>query len=104
YIEEAANSDYVVVMKKGEIIAKGTPEHLKNEYASDKLLLTAINDIDMRKILDAEKIEYSVEKSFFYLPLQETKSAIPFLAKHVDLISSFEVRKSSLDDVFLAIN
>ncbi|QUW22410.1 ABC transporter ATP-binding protein [Sporosarcina sp. Marseille-Q4063] len=104
YIEEAANSDYVVVMKKGEIIARGTPEQLKNEYASDNLLLTPSNDADMRRILAAKGIEYTEERSIFHLPLQETKSAIPFLAEHADLITSFEVKKSNLDDVFIAIN
>jgi multidrug/hemolysin transport system ATP-binding protein len=104
YIEEAAGSDYVVVMKKGEIIAKGTPDQLKNEYASDNLLLTPNDEVGMRRILAAEKIEYIVEKSIFCLPLKETKSAIPFLVKHADLITSFEVRKSSLDDVFITIN
>ena len=104
YIEEAANSDYVVVMKEGEIVAEGTPEQLKNDYASDNLLLTPSNDVEMRKILIAEKLEFIEGKSIFYLPLKETKSAIPILAKHSDIIDSFEVRKSSLDDVFIAIN
>ena len=104
YIEEAANSDYVVVMKAGEIVAKGTPEQLKNAYASDYLIITAVDDKKIRSILSAENIEFKEEKSLLYLPLKETKSAIPILAKHADLISSFEVRKSSLDDVFIAIN
>ncbi|WP_172369103.1 ABC transporter ATP-binding protein [Sporosarcina jiandibaonis] len=104
YIEEAANSDYVVVMKNGEIVAKGTPDDLKNNYASDSLLLTPSDDVVMRKVLASEKIEFKEEKSIFYLPLKETKSAIPLLAKYAESISSFEVRKSSLDDVFIAIN
>lgn len=104
YIEEAANSDYVVVIKEGEIVAKGTPNQLKNEYASDNLLLTPNDVEEMRRVLDEEKLEYKEEKLIFYLPLRETKSAIPLLAKHADLISSFEVKKSSLDDVFIAIN
>lgn len=104
YIEEAANSDYVVVIKAGEIVAKGTPEQLKNDYASDFLLITAIDNREMRNILSEEKIEFKEEKSLFHVPLTETKSAIPILVKHADFISSFEVRKSSLDDVFIAIN
>ena len=104
YIEEAANSDYVVVMKKGEIVGKGTPQQLKNEYASDNLLVTSSDNVAMRKILAAEKLDYIEEKSIFRLPLKDTKSALPILMKHADAISSFEVRKSSLDDVFIAIN
>ena len=104
YIEEAANSDYVVVMKEGEIVGKGTPHQLKNEYASDNLLITPNDHVEMRRILAAEKIDYIEEKSIFHLPLTDTKSAIPILIKHADAITSFEVRKSSLDDVFIAIN
>ena len=104
YIEEAANSDYVVVMKAGEIVATGTPEQLKNNYASDCLLITAYDDEKMRNMLLAEDIEFKVEKSIFNLPLTKTTEAIPILSKFSNLISSFEVRKSSLDDVFIAIN
>jgi len=104
YIEEAANSDYVVVMKAGEIIAKGTPEQLKNDYASDLLVITAVDEREMRSLLSEEKIEFKEEKSLFYVPLQDTKSAIPLLLNYADYISSFEVRKSSLDEVFIAIN
>ena len=104
YIEEAANSDYVVVMKAGKIIAKGTPEQLKNDYASDRLRITAVDNDEMRSILKAENRDFKEEKSHFYVQLEETKSAIPFLTKHQDSISSFEVSKSSLDDVFIAIN
>ena len=57
YIEEAANSDYVVVMKKGEIVGKGTPDQLKNEYASDNLLLTTNDNVEMRGIFAEEKLE-----------------------------------------------
>ena len=79
YIEEAANSDYVVVMKKGEIVGKGTPHQLKNEYASDNLLLTPNEHVVMRRILAEEKLDYIEEKSVFRLPLKDTKSAIPIL-------------------------
>ena len=104
YIEEAANSDYVVVIKKGEIIAKGTPDQLKNEYASDHLIILPNDEEKLRALLKAEKLDFTNERSNFSIPLNDTKSAIPILVKHFDLIASFEVRKSSLDDVFLAIN
>lgn len=104
YIEDATNSDYVVVMKAGEIVAKGTPEQLKDDYASDYLIITAKDVVKMRNMLSAEKLEFNIEKSFFYLPLKKTTDAIPILSKFSDLLLSFEVRKSSLDDVFIAIN
>lgn len=104
YIEEAANSDYVVVMKAGEIVAKGTPAQLKNDYASDHLLITAKDFVKMSNLLLAENIEFTIEKSLFHIPLKKTSDAIPILSKFTNQLSSFEVRKSSLDDVFIAIN
>ena len=103
YIEEAANSDYVVVMNEGQIVAKGTPEQLKNDYTSDRLLISTSDVKVMGEVLNRNHFEFKVVKSIFELPLVETIDAIPILSKFADLITSFEVQKSSLDDVFLAI-
>lgn len=103
YIEEASNSDYVVVMNEGKIVAKGTPEQLKNHYASDSLLMTTNHVEEMRNRLNSNQLEYKEIKSIFKLPLAKTTDSIPILSKFEDLITSFEVHKSSLDDVFLTI-
>ena len=34
-MEEASDSDYVVIIDAGKIVAEGTPHGLKNEFASD---------------------------------------------------------------------
>jgi len=103
YIEEAANSDFVVIMNEGQIVAKGTPEQLKNNYASDTLLMTTNHEEEMRNRLNAKQLKFIVVKSVFELPLFDTTDAIQILSRFEDLITSFEVHKSSLDDVFLAI-
>ncbi|MFD1928207.1 ATP-binding cassette domain-containing protein [Sporosarcina siberiensis] len=103
YIEEAANSDFVVVMKEGSIITKGTPEQLKNTYSSHQLSLTTNADNDLREAFISEGISFREEKQVFHIHLQETIDAIPILAKYEQSITSFEVRMSSLDDVFISI-
>jgi len=104
YIEEAANSDYVVVMKKGSIVAKGTPEQLKNNYSTDLLTISTERAEELRNLLILDDIAFTEEKSMFHFRLNHTKEAIPILAKFTSFITSFEVKKSSLDDVFIAIN
>ncbi len=104
YIEEAANSDYVVVMKEGSIVAKGTPEQLKNDYSTDLLTIFSDRAGELRSLLTLDGLEFNEEKSLFHLRLNHTTDAIPILAKFTSFISSFEVKKSSLDDVFIAIN
>ncbi|MFJ7935889.1 ATP-binding cassette domain-containing protein [Sporosarcina sp. NPDC096371] len=104
YIEEAANSDYVVVMKEGGIAAKGTPEQLKNNYSTHLLTISTNQADGLRSSLTLDGLDFREDKSLFHLPLIQTTDAIPILAKFSPFISSFEVKKSSLDDVFIAIN
>lgn len=104
YIEEAANSDYVVVMKEGSIVAKGTPEQLKNDYSTDLLTISTNRADELRSSLALDGLNFNEEKSLFHIRLSRTTDAIPILAKFTSFISSFEVKKSSLDDVFIAIN
>lgn len=101
YIEEAANSDYVVVMDKGEIIGRGTPEQLKSDFSSDTLIITAIDSQVFKDILKQDFIPFKYEKTSFIFDLKDTKSALPILYKYEQYIASFEVQKSSLDDVFI---
>ena len=103
YIEEAAESDFVVVMNKGEIIAKGTPEQLKATYSSHKLTLIASDHAELRAILQADRYNFIEERSMFHLTIDSTTEAIPILNKYEEHLSSFEVKMSSLDDVFLTI-
>ncbi|MHA6260841.1 ABC transporter ATP-binding protein [Sporosarcina sp. CAU 1771] len=104
YIEEAVGADYVVVMKEGNIIAKGTPEQLKDTHSSHKLICTTNNEDEMKNRLLADQYAFHTEKSLVYIALEETLDAIPILSAYSKFITSFEVRKSSLDDVFIVIN
>lgn len=104
YIEETVGSDYVVVMKEGTIVAKGTPDELKSRYASDRLLITTSNVKKLRNKLADETYKFYENKSTFYFPLKHTKDAIPIINKFEKLVTSFEVRKSSLEDVFIEVN
>ncbi len=66
YIEEAANSDYVVVMKEGSIVAKGTPEQLKNDYSTDLLTISTERADELRSLLMLDGLDFNEEKSLFH--------------------------------------
>ena len=103
YIEEAAESDFVVVMNKGKIVAKGTPEQLKSTYSSHRLTFIALDDGKLKQMLLEDHYDFIEERSMFHLAIDATTDAIPILNKYEAHISSFEVKMSSLDDVFLTI-
>ncbi|MEK4699533.1 ATP-binding cassette domain-containing protein [Solibacillus sp. FSL R7-0668] len=104
YMEEATNADQIVVIKQGEIIAQGTPNTLKEQYASDQLIIALKEDVDIASI--QSKIIYPIFAAgdVFKINLPSTLHAIPILELIQPFISSFEVVKGSLDQVFIQIN
>jgi len=83
YMEEAAESDDIVVISKGEIKAHGTPLELKTQYCSDLLKLT---------LTSGEYIEHKLAK---------TVEALPIIEQHKGNIANVEIINGTLDDVFL---
>ncbi|MCL1990379.1 MAG: ATP-binding cassette domain-containing protein [Defluviitaleaceae bacterium] len=83
YMEEAAESDEIVVIHKGEIRAQGTPEELKEQYCTDLLKITTTTG--KREI-------YNISK---------TTDALPILDKKREQIAHVEIISGTLDDVFL---
>ena len=85
YMEEAVESDDIVIINKGEIKAQGTPAELKEKYAHDKLKIV---------LKDGKHIDEKLNK---------TVDAIPIINKYKDKIFHFEVISGTLDDVFINV-
>jgi len=83
YMEEAAESDDIAIIHKGEIVARGTPAQMKAEYAYDTVKLT---------LRDGTHIQER---------LKLTTEAIPIIDKHRADITHMEVTSGTLDEVFV---
>lgn len=103
YIEEADRSDYAVILNSGQIIASGTPDALRTEHSADRLLLSASDPAALRTALERDGQMYQVHRDLFVIDLSSTLSAIPITARYEPLLTSIEVKKSSLEDVFLRV-
>ena len=77
---------------------------MKNDYSAHRLIISTDQADELRSLLVADGLDFNEEMSLFHLPLSHTTDAIPILAKCTPFITSFEVKKSSLDDVFITIN
>lgn len=103
YMEEAAMSDYIILIDKGQIAAKGTPIGLKQKYSTDTVRL---KPKDRAKVLQAAEntgFAFSEEQGIVKLEIPNTKAVIPLLNELAPAIDSFEVLHGSMDDVFLNI-
>ena len=103
YMEEAARADYVAVIDKGLISAKGTPGDLRKKYSTDMLRLLPKDTIKLEEFLKGQNINYSIFGGTFIVPVTSTLEALPLINRAEDLISGFEVSSGSMDDAFVSI-
>ncbi len=99
YMEEAAEADYVVIIDKGQVVAKGTPLELKNEYTGDFITLYNTTE-DVVKTLG---IKYEQIPDAYRLFVTNTKEATDLIVKHPNVFIDYEITKGKMDDVFLNV-
>lgn len=100
YMEEAAQAGRIIIISKGNIIAEGTPNELKTQYAADTLRIYCKNE----KIQKLQKLirNSEITDNGLTVTVSSTMEALPILEKVRDLIDGFEVIQGTMDDVFLA--
>jgi multidrug/hemolysin transport system ATP-binding protein len=103
YMEEAASADYVIVIDKGEISAKGTPSELKEKYSYDRLVISSRKTAELEELIKNRGLACSVVADTVTLPLSTTLDSLPIIDGCRDLIESFEVIKGTMDDAFITI-
>jgi len=99
YMEEAADADYVTILDKGRIIAEGTPLELKTQYATDILHLYGVDESEVKKL----KLPYQKIHKDFQIKVKNSALVTQLIVKNPELFQDFELIKSTLDDVFLAV-
>ncbi len=103
YMEEAAEADYVAVIDKGVITAKGTPSELREKYSSDYITLKPSDENKLKQILDKAGLQYKKQGDSVCVELKDTLAAIPVIDAVRDCIEMFEVKCGSMDEAFINI-
>ena len=97
YMEEAVDSDYIVILDKGSIIAEGTPLELKNKYAYDMILIYNISEDEIKKL----NKPYIRIRDGFKIEIKTLEEATELIIKNRNLYKDYEIVKGKMDDVFL---
>lgn len=103
YMEEAMQSDYIVIIDQGLIKAQGTPETLRLNYSYDRLVLIPKDEKEIISQLNQSNITYTMDKEKIIIALPHSLEALPILQKVKSNINSFEVIRGCMDDVFINI-
>lgn len=99
YMEEASDADYVVILDRGQIVARGTPVELKNKYTGDFITLYGVAEEEVKKLnLPYEKIQNS-----YRIEVEDTSKATELILNNPSLFKDYEIQKGKMDDVFLSV-
>jgi ABC-2 type transport system ATP-binding protein len=110
YLDEAdALCDRILVIDRGRIVAEGTPDALKRRVSGDLVLVGAGEPERVARI--AERLghvsELTVDDRTARFRVPDGASVLPGLLRELDAagiaMTSVEVRRPSLDDVFLTL-
>jgi ABC-2 type transport system ATP-binding protein len=101
YLEEAEQADHVCMMKKGKIVARGTPAQIKAELVEEYLLIDAENHAALRAELVQLHLAFT-ETPQFRLPfhagaLHSTLRAIKTPLTYI------QIHAPTLEDAYLEI-
>lgn len=102
YMEEAAEADRVVIINNGLIIENATPIDLKSRYTQDRILLYNVKS-EIYEYLAHMQICYKLNSEGVSISIKDKEEAINLIYKLKDLYGFFEVRKGTMDDMFLNV-
>jgi len=103
YMDEAEHADDVAIMDHGEIIAHDTPFGLKKKYTKDRAYISTKNPASLERLLSAQGLSFEMREKFYRVDVDDTGKLLHVLSDCKDDIQDIELRKGTLNDVFLDI-
>lgn len=114
YLDEAeALADSIVVIDHGKVIADGTADQLKDLVGGDRLIVTIASLANVERAatalapLASGRIETNAAKPELAVPIHAGRGAVPNAIRALDEcncdVIDIELRRPSLDDVFLSL-
>lgn len=101
YLEEARHANKICIMQHGNIIASGTPQDIRETYASDHLYLYSSKSSTLEKQLCVQQIRYRRAQNHVKIDVKNSMQALSILKRLERWIDRFEVIAGTLDDAFL---
>lgn len=99
YMEEAVESNYIIIINKGEIAAEGTPIELKNRYAMDYISLYNVTEKEVKSL----NIKYEEIPNGYKIVVPSTSDATNLIINNPNIFRDYEITKGKIDDVFLNV-
>jgi len=105
YMDEAENCDRIGIIDYGKIVAMDTPEDLKRMVGGDIITLKTTDDEKAEKeIGERYHLHVRRDEKGIHLEIENSEEFIPqFISSFSTRINSINLRRPTLDDVFLKL-
>ena len=103
YMDEAEHADDVAIMDHGKIIAHDSPFGLKKQYTKDRAYITTKDAAKFENLLAGQGIQFINREKFHRVDVEDNAKFLYVLAECREDITDMELRKGTLNDVFLDI-
>lgn len=103
YMDEAEISQKVAIMDAGKIVAMDTPYKLKKQYTKDIANISTQDGEALETLLDEMGYHYKKKTGHYAIEVSELSKFLDILDVHKSKIKDLEIKKGTLNDVFLEI-
>lgn len=103
YLDEADGADMIYIVDYGQVIAKGSADQIKEQYAQNFLKVFVTNSDDFKEIMEGNISFEEVRPNEFLIHPETTGMALGLLTRGRSFIRQFEFRPGTMDDAFMAL-
>ena len=103
YLNEADDADKIYIVDHGQVIAQGSADQIKGNYARNVLRILSQDAASLEKSLPRGYAWEQVKEGEFILHPQTTQEALTLLAQAGPYIEQFEFQLGTMDDAFMAL-
>ena len=103
YLNEADDADKIYIVDHGQVIAQGSADQIKGNYARNVLRILSQDATGLEKSLPRGYAWEQVKEGEFILHPKTTQEALTLLAQAGPYIEQFEFQLGTMDDAFMAL-
>ena len=103
YLNEADDADKIYIVDHGQVIAQGSADQIKGNYARNVLRILSQDSASLEKSLPRGYAWEQVKEGEFILHPKTTQEALTLLTQAGPYIEQFEFQPGTMDDAFMAL-
>ncbi len=103
YLEEAEESDKVVIINKGKIVADGTPRQIKNTLIKEYLILQSRDNDKLKNELNDKKLNFEIEGDKFKVFIDDPKDLQKIINSIKTELIYIDIHLPTLEDAYLEV-